>query len=114
MSEKKKPTLKMMIEKDIEACLERIYKAFDEKDAEDLIDAIIRRGICLGAAAMADEIIHGDRGEKAYEEMREDAHGLGKMAAIAHLIDSSGGSIGFEVEFGRAVSLLDILKGVRG
>lgn len=99
MSEKK-ATLKMMTEKDIEACLERIYKAFDEKNASDLIDAVVRRGISLGAAAMADEIIHGDRGEKAYEEMRED--------------DSSEGSIGFEVEFARAASLLDILKEVRG
>lgn len=113
MSEKK-ATLKMMTEKDIEACLERIYKAFDEKNASDLIDAVVRRDISLGAAAMADEIIHGDRGEKAYEEMREDARGLGKMAAIGYLIDSSEGSIGFEVEFARAASLLDILKEVRG
>lgn len=113
MSEKK-ATLKMMTEKDIEACLERIYKAFDEKNASDLIDAVVRRGISLGAAAMADEIIHGDRGEKAYEEMREDARGLGKMATIGYLIDSSEGSIGFEVELSRAASLLDILKEVRG
>lgn len=36
------------------------------------------------------------------------------MAAIGYLIDSSEGSIGFEVEFARAASLLDILKEVRG
>lgn len=113
MSEKK-ATLKMMTDKDIEACLERICKAFDDEGAGDLIDAVARRGVSLGAAAMADEIIHGDRGEEAYEKMCEDVRGVGKMAAIEYLLDSSEGSIGIEVDVVHGVSLLDFLKEVRG
>lgn len=72
MSEKK-ATLKMMTEKDIEACLERIYKAFDEKNASDLIDAVVRRGISLGAAAMADDLTCGGCDADYYESAREEA-----------------------------------------
>lgn len=92
--------------KDIDAALERIQKEFPVEEAESPIQAVAYRFMHAGACAMADEIIHGERGEKDYEEMREDVTRIADSTAIANIVGIEGK--------GAPAELGEILKEVLG
>lgn len=108
MSEFKKTIkVKALTAKDIEAAIERIKGAFPDDKAEDAIEAVAYRCVCFGACAMADEIVHGERGDEKYAEMREDIASLAELTALEHALRNDG----VEVHLG---ALGDLLEAVRG
>lgn len=99
-------TVKALSLKDIERAVERIEKALPAEEADSALTAAAYRCAILGAYVMADEIVHGAKGEEEYREMRGDVNRIAELTLAVRALGLEGD--------GSPDALASILKEVLG